>query len=130
MHHMFCRARTTSVPSACFSCFQICCIITGECECLHVRVRMNVLAFAQYKCRKFSYGPTSHLCPIPRIPRMAKSWIKTGLVQYKGITFAKTVYKTHTHFCKVTCNIGHSERLLALCSFGAVGVTLFGPPWC
>lgn len=29
-----------------------------------------------------------------------------------------------------TCNIGHSEWLLALCPLGTVGVTLFGPPWC
>lgn len=31
--------------------------------------------------------------------------------------------------CPLTCNIGHSKRLLALCPFGAVGVSLFGPPW-
>lgn len=99
---------------------------------------MNVLSLQ--KCREFSSRPTSHLCPIPRIPHMARqkpdqTWGSAGdsgvNQRWLHTTTKKTTTKkksTHT-LCMFTCNVGHSERLLALGPFGAVGVALLGPPW-
>lgn len=99
----------------CFCWFWIYCIFVDVCECSLVNeCILYVLAFSVLICVPF-HGFL-----------LIKPEVGSTQQQHKS---ALTACTTHTLWM-FTCNVGYSERLLALCPFGAVGVTLFGSPRC